>query len=219
MMKGDESFLYSLPASEKMDMYPVGPAHTVFDWAALRDEFRTKLELLELKSIAVMYGLSRTEGYRDDDFARKVDDYLSKLPDPIRSRFDLAYLLGSDFWNTYDVWSMDSVQPGEPGYIGDLLDDLHDTVLAWLLEGLTAYSDIPEVMDSAYYLVSRVGNYDTFLEEEDIPLLEAAARKEISLENSEGGRKIIQLFSEIFDQARSKDKNEDDSLGDSAPPV
>ncbi len=127
--------------------------------------------------------------------------------------FDLAYLLGSNFWDAYDLWCADYMQPDKPGYMGNLMDELRDTVMVWLVEGLSVYSDIPEVMDSAYFLVSRVGNYDTFLEEEDIPILEAAARKEISIENSEGGKKIIQLFTEFFNQARQKEKDENDLVG------
>jgi len=198
-----------------MNMYPVRPARTVFDWAALRDEFRTKLELLELDSMAIMYGLSKTVGYQDDDFAQRAEAFLSKLSDSIRARFDLAYLLGSSFWDTYDVWSMDNIQPNEPGYIGKLLDELHDTVLSWLQDGLSAYSDIPEVMDSAYYLVSRIGNYDTFLEEDDIPLLEAAAQKEISLKTSEGGRNLVQRILEMYNQMRTNNNDENDSSNDS----
>ena len=202
-----------------MNMYSVGPARSIFDWAALRDEFRVKLELLDMDALAVMYGLSRTVGYQDDDFVQKAEDYLATLPDPIRARFDLAYLLGSNFWDAYDLWSADYMQPDKPGYMGKLMDELRATVVAWLVEGLSVYSDIPEVMDSAYFLVSRVGNYDTLLEEEDIPILEAAARKEISIENSEGGKKIIQLFTEFFNQARQKEKDENDSSDDSRPPI
>ena len=204
---------------EDMNMYSVGPARSIFDWAALRDEFRVKLELLDMDALAVMYGLSRTVGYQDDDFVQKAEDYLATLPDPIRARFDLAYLLGSNFWDAYDLWSADYMQPDKPGYMGKLMDELRDTIMAWLVEGLSVYSDIPEVMDSAYFLVSRVGNYDTLLEEEDIPILEAAARKEISIENSEGGKKIIQLFTEFFNQARQKEKDEDDSSDDSRLPI
>ena len=193
-----------------MDNFSVGGPHSVFDWAAIRDEFREKLDLLDLESMAILYGLSRTYGYRDDDFARRVEDFLNRQSDPIRVRFEFAYQVGSSFWETYELWGMDNVQPGEPGYIGELLGMLHKAVLGWVLDGLSSYSDVPEVMDNAYFLVSRIGNYDTFLEEGDIPLMEAAAGKEISLNTSEGGRKLIEHLDNFFKEMNDKNKMDED---------
>ena len=196
-----------------MNNFSVSVPRSVYDWVAIRDEFRGKLDLLELESIAILYGLSRTMGYRDDDFARRVEDYLTGYSDPIRVRFELAYQLGSEFWETYNEWQLNS----EPDHIGELLGVLHDTVLGWLLEGLSVYSNESEVMDQAYFLVSRIGNFDTFLAEDDIPLLETAARKEISLKTSEGGRKLIQDITDAMKRIHSKENDENKSLGSSSP--
>lgn len=181
-----------------MNNFSVGGPQTIFDWVALRGEFGGKLDLLELDTLSILYGLSKTIGYRDDDFARLVEEYLSKSSDPIRMRFDLAYQLCSRFWDYYESWSVEVSQPDHPGYVGDMTDDFQDILLAWVLEGLISYSDKSEVMDSAFYIVSRIGNYDTFLEEKDIALLESAAKKEISIKTSEGGRKLIEYFREYF---------------------
>jgi hypothetical protein len=180
-----------------MNNFSVGGPQTIFDWIALRAEFQSKLELLDLDSLSILYGLSKTIGYRDDDFVQIVEEYMSKSSDPIRMRFDLAYLLGSHFWDSYEVWGM-GVQPGEPGYMGDMVDDFHDLLLAWVLEGLSHYSSESDVMDSAFFLVSRTGNYDTFLEEADVPLMETAANKEISIETSEGGRELVEIFRKFY---------------------
>ena len=197
--------------------FSVSGPRSIYDWAAIRDEFREKLDFLDLEPMAVLYGLSRTLGFKDDDFAKRVEDLLDISSDPIRARFDIAYQLGSEFWETYTEWGMDDVQPGEPGYIGELLDPLHDTVLEWLLEGLSVYSNDPEVMDQAFFLVSRIGNFDTFLIEEDVPLMEAAARKEISLKASEGGRKLIQFITDTMKRINSREDKESDSLTDHSP--
>ncbi len=192
-----------------MSTFHVGGPQTVFDWAALRDEFRGKLELLELETLSVLYGLSNTVGYQDDDFVREVKEYLSKsTDDPIRTRFDFAYSLGSHFWDTYEIWFLEHTQPDEPGYVGGFSEGFHDTVLGWLLEGLSVYADDQEVMDCAFYLVSRTGMGDTFIEERDKPLMEAAANKEISFKTSAGGRKIAQLVLDAFEAERKKKPDE-----------
>ncbi len=82
----------------------------------------------------------------------------------------------------------------EPGYVGPMVEGFHDTLLAWVKDGLSAYSDDTDVMDSAFFLVSRTGNYDTFLNEEDIPLMESAAQKEISPETSPGREDHAHVF-------------------------
>src|SRR5512147_3011895 len=87
-----------------MNTLPVGSAKTIFDWEALREEFRGKLDLLELESLAVMYGLSSTTSYQDDGFVSKVEAYLAKSENPVRARFDFAYHLASSFWEVYSMW-------------------------------------------------------------------------------------------------------------------
>jgi hypothetical protein len=191
-----------------MNTFSVGPPKTIFDWAALRDEFRGKLELLELETLSVLYGLSQTVGYQDDDFVREVKDYLSKSADPVRTRFDFAYHLGSYFWDTYELWGFENIQPGEPGYAGDFVAGFHDQVMEWLLEGLSTYPDEQEVIDYAFYLVSRTGMGDTFIEERDKPLMEAAANKEISFKTSAGGRRIAQIVFDAFEAERKKKGDE-----------
>jgi len=188
----------------------VGGPQTIFDWAALREEFVSKLELLELDSMSILYGLSKSIGYRDDDFARAVEDFLSKSPDPIHIRFDLAYQLCSHFWDYYEIWRMDVRQPREPGYMGDMMDDFNDIVLAWLLDGLISYSDESDVMDSAYFIVSRIGNSDTFLGEQDIPLMEVAAKKEISIETSKGGQELVEIFRNFYRDHMNNDNDLDE---------
>ncbi|MBV6399964.1 MAG: hypothetical protein CNIPEHKO_00245 [Anaerolineales bacterium] len=183
-----------------MDSFSVSGPDTIFDWIALRDEFRTKLDLLELKPLTIMYGLSKTVGHQDDDFANRVEEYLSKSKDPIRMRFDLAYCLGSTFYDYYEPWEFENRKPEEPGYVGPMVDGFHDALLAWVCGGLSAYSDDPEVIDSAFFLISRTGNYDTFLNEDDVPLIESAAQKEISLKTSPGAREIMQIFRDLFDK-------------------
>ncbi|MFN8388288.1 MAG: hypothetical protein U0V48_06385 [Anaerolineales bacterium] len=193
-----------------MDSFSVSGPDTIFDWIALRDEFRAKVHLLQLETLAIMYGLSKTVGHQDDDFANKVEEYLSKSKDPIRMRFDLAYCLGSTFYDYYEPWEFENRQPEEPGYVGPMVEGFHDTLLAWVKDGLSAYSDDTDVMDSAFFLVSRTGNYDTFLNEEDIPLMESAAQKEISPETSPGGRALLGYFRKFFDEqaGRSGEKND-----------
>ncbi|HQX17106.1 MAG TPA: hypothetical protein PLA27_11835 [Anaerolineales bacterium] len=204
-----------------MNNFSTGQPRTIFDWAALRDEFRNKLELLQLETLSIMYGLSKTVGHQDDGFVNQVEEYLSKSKDPIRMRFDLAYCLGNTFWDYYEPWEFDNRQPEEPGYVGKMVDGFHDDLLAWVLGGLSAYSDDPEVMDSAFFLVSRIGNFDTFLNEEDIPLMESAAKKEISLETSPGGRGLVEIFRKFFAEQRgdnsgaNRTQPEDDASGNS----
>lgn len=219
-----------------MNTFPVGRPQTIFDWAVLRDEFRGKLELLEMETLSVLYGLSKTSGYQDDDFAREVEAYLSKFTDPVRTRYDFAYHLASWFWDKYTTWGyMDFTEkpmddrpyrvvhyehngpeyyrvdllPDEPGYAGDFVEGFHDMVMDWLLEGLSTYVDDQEVIDYAFYLISRMGLWDTFLEEEtDKPLLEAAANKEISFKTSAGGRRILGIVVDALEEERKK-KNTD----------
>jgi len=185
-----------------MDFYYLSDPQTIFDWSAIRDGFRRRLDLVPIKSLAIAYGLSCTVGYRDNVFVEVVDTFVGMLDDPVRTRFDLAYIIGSSFWDHYDMWHFENIHPEDPGYVGDMLDDFHGKILGWVLDGLSAYSDVPEVMDNAYFLVSRIGNYDTFFEEEDILLMEAAAGKEISINTSEGGRKLIELLSDTFKKMR-----------------
>jgi hypothetical protein len=218
-----------------MNTFPVGKPKTIFDWAALRDEFRGKLELLEMETLSVLYGLSKTDGYRDDDFAREVEEYLLRSADPIRTRYDFAYHLGSWFWDTYSTWGYQvftekpqgdrpyrvfrreyngtefysvDLLPGEPGYVGDFVEGFHDKVMDWLLEGLSVYSDDQEVIDYAFYLISRMGLGDTFLEEQDQALMEAAANKEISFKTSAGGRRIVEVLLDTLEEERKKKDNE-----------
>ena len=188
----------------------VGGPQTIFDWAALREEFISKLELLELDSMSILYGLSKTIGYRDDNFAQAVEEFLSKSPDPVHIRFDLAYQLCSHFWDYYEIWRMDVRQSGEPGYMGDMMDDFNDIVLAWVLDGLMSYSDESEVMDSAYFIVSRIGNSDTFFGEQDIALMEAAAKKEISIETSKGGQELVEIFRNFYRDHLTNDNGVDE---------
>jgi hypothetical protein len=197
-----------------MNNFSVGGPQTIFDWVALREEFGSKLDLLGLDSLSILYGLSKTIGYRDDDFVQVVEEYLVKSPDPIRVRFDLAYQLCSHFWDSYEVWGM-GVRPGEPGYMGEMVDDFHDVLLAWVLDGLTSYSDESEVMDSAYFIVSRIGNYDTFLEEQDIALMEAAANKEISINTSKGGQELIEIVRNFYKDHFGEDNDADTKHPDS----
>ncbi len=191
-----------------MDSFSVSGPDTIFDWIALRNEFRTKLDLLELKPLTIMYGLSKTVGHQDDDFANRVEEYLSKSKDPIRMRFDLAYCLGSTFYDYYEPWEFENRKPEEPGYVGPMVEGFHDNLLAWVLSGLSTYSDDTHVFDSAFFLVSRIGNYDTFLNEEDIPLMESAAQKEISMETSPGGREIMEIFRKYFAELRGENSGE-----------
>ena len=220
---------------ENMNTFPVGKPKTIFDWAVLRDEFRGKLELLEMETLCVLYGLSKTVGYQDDNFARAVAEYLSMSADPVRTRYDFAYHLASWFWDEYSTWGYSvfaekplndrpyravhyeangpeyyrvDLLPDEPGYAGDFVEGFHDQVMDWLLEGLSAYADDQEVIDYAFYLVSRMGMWDTFLEERDQALLEAAAHKEISFKTSAGGRRMVSQVIEAFEKERKK-KDED----------
>lgn len=188
-----------------MNNFSVGQPQTIFDWVALREEFRGKVEILDIGTLSILYGLSNTVVYRDDEFSSEVEDFLSTSADPIRTRFDFAYELASEFWETYKLWDFSSIQTSGNARASELLQELHDKALKWLIDGLTLYSDQMEVMDSAFFVVSRIGNYDTFLEEDDIPLLEAAARKEISFKTSEGGRRIVQNFRDFFENMKSKD--------------
>jgi len=218
-----------------MNTFPVGSPQSIFDWVALRDEFRGKLELLEMETLSVLYGLSKTVGYQDDDFAREVEEYLSKSADPIRARYDFAYHLGSWFWDKYSTWGYlvftekpqggrpyhvfqreyngpefysVALLPGEPGYAGDFVEGFHDKVMNWLLAGLSAYADDDEVIDYAFYLISRMGMLDTFLEEEDKLLMEAAANKEISFKTSPGGRRILGIVTDAVEKERKKKGDE-----------
>ncbi len=223
-----------------MNYFSPGSPRTIFDWAAIRDEFREKLDLLPIESLAIMYGLSCTEGYRDDEFVRVADAYLAKITDPVRTRFDFAYALGSWFWEEYSTWGgadltkpptdrpYETVKheyngpdfyrifylPEEPGYVGNLLEELRDKVMGWLLEGLSTYPDEQEVIDYAFYIVSRIGIWDTFLNEEDIPLMEAAAKKEISFKTSAGGRRILGLVIEEFEKHSGKEEKKNNQQFD-----
>jgi hypothetical protein len=218
-----------------MNTFSVGPPKTIFDWAAWRDEFRGKLELLDLETLSILYGLSQTVGFQDDDFVREVKEYLSRSADPVRTRFDFAYHLASGFWEEYVGWgylvytekpandrpyrifkreyngpefySVDLL-PDEPGYAGDFVEGFHDQVMDWLLEGLSIYPDEQEVIDYAFYLVSRIGMWDTFLKEPDQALMEAAARKEISFKTSAGGRRMVKQVIEAFEEERKKKADE-----------
>lgn len=214
-----------------MNTFPVGKPQTIFDWAVLRDEFRGQLELLDLESLSILYGLSKITGYQDNDFAREVEDYLSKSADRVRTCFNFAYHLASSFWDTYSTWGyMDFAEkpandcpyrvvkheyqgpeyyrvdllPDEPGYAGDFVDGFHDKVMDWLLEGLSVYADDQEVIDYAFYLISRMGMWDTFLEEQDQALMEAAAHKEISFKTSAGGRRMVNQVIDAFEKERKK---------------
>lgn len=218
-----------------MNTYPVGKPQTVFDWAALRDEFRSKLEVVDLETLSILYGLSQTVGFQDDDFVRGAKEYLSKSADPIRTRFDFAYHLASSFWEAYSGWGylvytekpaddrpyrvfkreyngpeFYSVEllPDEPGYAGDFVAGFRDQVMYWLLEGLSVYPDEQEVIDYAFYLISRMGMGDTFLEESDKVLMEAAANKEISFKTSAGGRRIVGLVIDALEEERKKKADE-----------
>ena len=193
-----------------MDFYYLSDPDTIFDWAAMRDVIRKRVDLAPMRSLAIAYGLSCTVGYRDDVFVEVIDTFVGMLDDPVRERFDLAYMIGSSFWDHYDMWHFENTHPEDPGYVGDMLDDFHGKILGWVLDGLSAYSDVPEVMDNAYFLVSRIGNYDTFFEEDDIPLMEAAAGKEISLNTSEGGRKLIEHLDNFFKETNDKNKMDKD---------
>jgi len=218
-----------------MNTFPVGKPQTIFDWAALRDEFRGKLELLESETLSVLYGLSQTVGFQDDDFVRETKEYLSKSADPVRTCFDFAYHLASWFWDKYFMWGYliytekpadgrpyrafkreyngpefysVNLLPDEPGYAGDFVEGFHDQVMDWLLEGLSVYPDEQEVIDYAFYLISRMGMGDTFLEEADKDLMEAAANKEISFKTSAGGRRIVGLVIDALEEERKKKADE-----------
>ncbi|HSM72802.1 MAG TPA: hypothetical protein VK851_14755 [Anaerolineales bacterium] len=188
-----------------MNNFSVGAPQTVFDWAAVRDEFRTKIEQLELEPISMLYGLSKTVGYRDDDFVQMVEGYLSNSPDPIRSRFYIAYHLCNRFYDNYDAWWFDVKQPSEPGFVGEMVDGFRDLVVEWILEGLKQYSDEPEIMDYAYFIVSRIGFSDTFLEQNDIPLMQAASKREISVENSRGAQELFEIVRKAFREHSGND--------------
>jgi len=193
-----------------MDFYYLSDPQTIFDWAASRDVFRRRLDLVPIKSLGIAYGLSYTIGYRDDVFVEVVDTFVDMLDDPVRTRFDLAYIIGSSFWDHYELWHYENVRPEYPGYVGEMLDDFHGKILKWVLDGWSANSDDPEVVDKAFFLISRIGNNDTFLEEDDIPLMEAAAGKEISINTSEGGRKLIEHLDNFFKGIKDKNKMDED---------
>lgn len=200
-----------------MNEYPIRTPQTILDWAAIREDFRGRLELLKMETLSILYGLSSTVGFRDDNFTAEVEDHLSKSADPVRVRFDFAYQLTSGFWETYELWDFHLVQPPESGKASDFVDGFHDKVLNWLVDGLTLYSNESDIMDMAYFTVSRIGAFDTFLEEEDIAILEAAAQKEISLENSEGGRKLIEHLYEVFGKQVKGNQKDEDPLSSDFP--
>ncbi|RIK28659.1 MAG: hypothetical protein DCC56_15450 [Anaerolineae bacterium] len=197
--------------------YSIEGPKTIFDWAALRENYRGKIELLGLKTLSVLYGLSNTFGFQDDNFVLAVEDHLSKFVDPVRTRFDFAYQLVSGFWDSYELWYSDIKKLNGIENAGHFVPEFHDKVLKWLVDGLTLYSSEMEVMDSAYFTVSRIGNHDTFLEEADIPVLEAAAGKEISLETSEGGRQLVEHLVNFYRMMNNGNQGKTDP-SDNSPP-
>ena len=200
-----------------MGFYYLSDPDTIFDWAAMRDVIRKRVDLAPMRSLAIAYGLSCTVGYRDDVFVEVIDAFVEMLDDPVRERFNLAYMIGSSFWDHYDMWHFENTHPEDPGYVGDMLDDFHGKILGWVLDGLSVYSDVPEVMDNAYFLISRIGNYDTFFEEEDILLMEAAAGKEISINTSEGGRQLIENLYNFFKEVKDSDENKNNEMDELYP--
>lgn len=200
-----------------MDFYYLSDPDTIFDWAAMRDGIRRRVDLAPMRSFAITYGLSCTVGYRDDSYVESLDAFIEMLNDPVRERFDLAYAICSSFWDHYEIWHFENIHPEDPGYVGDMLDDFHDKILNWVLEGLSAYSDDPDVMDSAYFIVSRIGIGDTFLEEKDIPLMEAAAGREISVNTSEGGRRLIKNLNNLFKEVNDSGENKNNEMDELYP--
>lgn len=166
------------------DQFPVSPAHTPYDWAALRETYRAHIETLEMEFLAELYGLSRLRIMRDEDFCAQVKAWLDNSSEPVRAWFELAYYLASAFWEDTLLWNMRD--PHAENYYGPFPEELIEDIMRWLLAGIHKYRDDRELMQNVHWLRYREMMGDTCLrKEEHFPILEEALGYQIQGKNDE----------------------------------
>jgi hypothetical protein len=210
------------------DALPVDLPQSVHDWAAFRELHRHDLPGLDPEILATLYGFSNLPEYRDEACLQNIERMLDDSADSVRARYELACNLGEyfdgDFYQWQTVYTPEErarldallhgaygpvpngrrIQPGEPGYVSEIPNELHTKVVGWLLEGIKRFRDDEELFQHIRTIAARKLAGDTFLNEEDIEQLRRASNDELTLRTDEWAqahiREITQKFNEMFGQ-------------------
>jgi len=187
---------------------PISPAHTPYDYLAIRESYRQRLGELDLSTWACLYGVSSLTPFSDPDFCRQVEALLDVGQDAVRQHFEFAYHLCSSFWEAYSLWThyripvesggyrFEPIPPDDPEYVGEIPDWLIQTSMAWLLAGIHALGTDRDLMQNVHWLKYRFLVGDTYLEKDHIEELEAALGYTIRLEDDSRARAMIEQVSE-----------------------
>ena len=195
--------------------FPVSPPDSPYDFQALVENHRHRLDQSSYDELAILYGLSSLEPFRDEAFCREVEGYLASSQDPVRACYEFAYYLASVFWEYYSMWDhrqidtpegkrWEKVKEGEPGYVGDFPDELRTKIMKWLLAGVEAYREDDELMQLIRWLKYRLGMSDTSLTQAEIEILERALGEEIDFYKDKHAQKLLKRIIEVFEEGQKR---------------
>jgi hypothetical protein len=201
-----------------MKNLPISEPITPYDFMAVFETFRDRLDQLDTCDLGIFYGLYRLEPFRDEAICREIEDFVAENPEPVRARFLLAYELASSFWETFSMWQKrridgadgtyrEKIQPDEPGYVGVFPESLREDIMAWLLASVAVYREDDELMRCIFWLKTRLEMWDTSLTRDEIQVLEKAMGETIDIRKDKHAQALIKR---VFEKQRQKTEQDMD---------
>jgi hypothetical protein len=180
-----------------MNNLPVAPPHTPYDWLAIKETYRERLEALGYDDLSILYGLSSLAPFRDEPFCRQVEASLDANPDPVCARYEFGYHLASSLWETFWLWEEELKALGDSG---EFPAKLKDQSMQWLLAGIPHLREDGDMLQLIHWLKYRRGMSDTSLSAEDIQTLEAAMGYTIDFRSDQRAQALAREFLEAFNK-------------------
>jgi hypothetical protein len=198
---------------------PVSPPDSPYDFQVLLETCRGRLDQSDYDTLSILYGLSSLDLFRDEDFCREVEEYLTSSPDPVLARYKFAYYLASIFWEYFSQWQYRQVEhldgkrwekitEGEPGYVGELSDEFRKMIMDWLLAGIEAFREDDELMQLVRWLKYRLEMSDTSLTRAEIQVLEQALGEEIDFHKDRRAQALVQQTIRALEEQRKRNAEE-----------
>jgi hypothetical protein len=202
--------------------------HSLEGWLSFRAANQHNLADLDLPTLAVLYGLSWRAPYSDAKLRRQVETVIENSPDPLYTRFMLAYHAATYYDDISSSWgwgqvandagetSYDFIPEGQPGFIAPPPPDFIEQVKHWLIEGIQAFREDRGRIQLIHWIKYRIMAGDSYLTETDAADLEAALGYEIRADADPYAQELARHVLENFDRLNKgrQDSQPSDQLGD-----
>jgi hypothetical protein len=208
---------------------PVSEPQTLYDWLAVKESNRDNLAALQTKDLAVLYGLAYTPLLADPSFCAEIETVLEQSPDPVRARYEFAYILASHYWDKLTIWAReiatlmagrdvnDPLANDEWSYDDLLPKPMIDKAKHWLTAGARAMRSDEEMMQLLVWVKSRACCMDTIFLEEDVEEIEAELGEEIDIHNNAQVQALFNTLKEAWMESFGKDAADDEAQEDNDP--